>query len=376
MSDSSDEEKTEEPTEQRLRKAREEGQVARSRELTTFMLLVAGVGGLWLISDSLFHSVLEIGRASFAFDPVVADDPRQMLTHAVAQAYAMARGIAPFFLLLLVVAVITPNLLGGWLLSGKSLKPDLGRFNVAKGLGRLFSSNAMAEFAKTVAKSLVVGIVAALFISLAMGELLGLAFENPFTGVVHALRLILMCVTVMVAGFIVVVAIDVPFQIWSHHKKLRMSPKDIKDEHKEAEGDPQVKARIRQTQQRMARQRMMAEIPDADVVITNPTHYAAVLKYDNSAMGAPVLVAKGAGEVAARIREIAAEHSLPQLSAPPLARSLYRFADLDREIPAPLYSAVAEVLAWVYRIRTADRTGAPRPKTPNKFDIPVEMAAD
>ncbi|KEZ78041.1 flagellar biosynthesis protein FlhB [Salinisphaera hydrothermalis] len=374
MAEDSDEEKTEDPTPQRLEKAREEGQVARSRELTTFLMLVTAIAGLWMTSGWFVDAVLTVGRTGFGFGPGVADDPSRMMSHIVGQLFTIARGIAPLLGLLVIMALVAPNLLGGLVISSKSLKVDFNRLNPIKGLGRVFSANAAAELGKAVAKSVLIGSVAAGFIYAHLGEMIGLAGQDPATAIVHALRLVIFCCALMVLAFVVVVAIDVPFQIWSHHKKLRMSLKDIKDEHKENEGDPQIKARIREQQQRMARSRMMAAVPDADVVVTNPSHYAVALAYDGERMGAPRVVAKGADEVAARIRELAAEHRIPRLAAPPLARALYRHADLDAEIPAALYTAVAEVLAWVYQLDRARRDGGPAPDTPRDIEIPPELA--
>ncbi|MGB7757282.1 MAG: flagellar biosynthesis protein FlhB [Salinisphaera sp.] len=374
MAEDSDEEKTEDPTPQRLEKAREEGQVARSRELTTFLLLATGIAGLWLTSGWFVDAVLTVGRTGFAFGPGVAHEQARMMSQVVGQLFTIARGIAPLMGVLVVMALVAPNLLGGWMISAKSIKLDINRLNAIKGLGRVFSSNAAAELAKAIAKSVLIGSVAAGFIYAHLGELLSLAGEDPATAIVHALRLVFFCCALMVLVFVLVVAIDVPFQVWSHHKKLRMSLKEIKDEHKENEGDPQIKARIRDQQQRMARSRMMAAVPEADVVVTNPSHYAVALSYDGEQMGAPRVVAKGADEVAARIRDLALEHHIPRLAAPPLARALYRHADLNTEIPAALYTAVAEVLAWVYQLDRARREGGPVPETPRDIDVPPELA--
>lgn len=374
MAEDSDEEKTEEPTQQRLEKAREEGQVPRSRELSTFLLLATGVAGLWGTSGWFVDAVLTIGRASFDFAPGVAHDNARMMSQVVAQLFTIAGGIAPLLGALLVIALVAPTLLGGWLFSAKSIKLDVQRLDPVKGLGRVFSANAGAELVKAIAKSVLIGTVAAGFVYTHLDEILSLAGQHSHQAVIHALRLVFFCSALMILAFVVVVAIDVPFQIWNHHKKLRMSLKEIKDEHKENEGDPQIKARIRDQQQRMARGRMMNAVPDADVIVTNPSHYAVALAYEGDQMSAPKVVAKGADEVAARIRELAAEHDVPRLAAPPLARALYRHADLDAEIPAALYTAVAEVLAWVYQLDRARREGGPAPSMPRDIEIPSELA--
>lgn len=373
MAEGSDEEKTEDPTPQRLEKAREEGQVPRSRELSTLLLLATGLGGLWMLKGWTGGVLLEVVRSCMDFPVGVGFDTDRMMRFLLHQMLSATAGLAPLLAALVVVALVAPTLLGGWLFSAKSIKVDPSRLNVFKGLKRLLSSQSLAELVKALAKSVLVGAVAVWFIYGHLGELMALG-KGPIEGaIVHALRLVAACCALMVLAFIVVVLIDVPYQLWSHHKKLRMSLDEIKKEHKENEGDPQLKARIRSQQQEMARKRMMSEIPTADVVITNPTHFAVVLAYRDEEMRAPHVVAKGADHVAARIRELAVEHNVPQLAAPPLARALYRHADLDAEIPAALYGAVAEVLAWVYQLDRNRREGEAPPSAPDHIDVPPAL---
>lgn len=374
VAEDNDEDKSEEPTPQRLQKAREEGQVVRSRELTTFLLLTAGLGSLWLTARWFVSALLKVGATGFGFAPDLAWDKARMMAHMGQQMLTVAKGVAPLFGVLVVISLLAPNLLGGWLLSGKSIKFDVDRLNFFKGLGRMFSANAAAELGKAIAKSLLVGVVAVLFLRSHLTEFLDLAGGQAQQAIGHGLRLVFYCAALMVLAFVVVVAIDVPFQVWNHHKKLRMSRQDVKDELKEQEGDPQIKARIRSQQQQVARQRMMAAVPGADVVVTNPAHYAVALAYDESRMRAPQVVAKGVNEVAERIRELALAHEVPLLAAPPLARSLYRHAELGAEIPAALYTAVAEVLAWAWQLEQARRSGTPWPDAPHALPVPPELA--
>lgn len=373
MADDSDADKTEEPSAQRLEKAREEGQIARSRELSTFVLLATALGGLWLSGQWLTTRLVDIGRAGFVFDAATAHDGARLMSHVAGQFQSLALGLGPLFGLLVIAALVAPTLLGGWLFSGKSIKFDLQRLNLVKGLGRVFSTQAAVELGKAVAKSVLVGAVAVGFITAHIGELLDLAGEDSRQAVVHGLRLVFACCALMVLAFVIVVAIDVPFQIWHHRKKLRMTRQALRDEHKESEGDPQIKARIREQRQRLARRRMMAAVPQADVVVTNPSHYAVALAYRAERMGAPRVVAKGADEIAARIRERAAAHHVPLLAAPPLARALYRHADLEAEIPAALYTAVAEVLAWVFELDRARSQGERAPTPPANIEIPEAL---
>lgn len=370
---SSDEEKTEEPTPRRLEKAREEGQVARSRELSTFMMLIAGVAGLWSMGTLLYGQLGLMMEQALLFDRGIAFDSARMLAHLWLLGSNILVALVPLFVLLTVVALVAPALLGGWLISAKSLQPKMSKLNPLKGLKRMFSSQALAELAKAISKSVLTGSVAIAFLWLKRGEFMALMDQPLQQALYSAMQLAAMCCGLIVLSLVVVILIDVPYQIWNHNKQLRMTKDEIKKEHKESEGDPQVKGRIRQQQQAMARGRMMSKVPQADVIVTNPTHYAVALSYRDNEMAAPRVVAKGADAVAARIRELGEEHGIPRLEAPPLARALYRHVDLDREIPAALYTAVAEVLAWAFRLRQVRREGGDMPETPRDLPVPDEL---
>ncbi|SFH44268.1 flagellar biosynthesis protein FlhB [Modicisalibacter xianhensis] len=371
--ETSQEDKTEEPTPRRIEKAREEGQVARSRELATFMMLMAGVASLWAMGSLLYDQLGLMMEQTFLFERSIAFDSALMLANFWALGTHTLIALVPLFLLLTVVALIAPALLGGWLISGKSLKPQFSKLNPLKGLKRMFSTQALAELFKAIAKSLLTGSVAIGFLWSRRGEFLALMDQPLEIALFHALKLAALCCGLIVLSLIVVILIDVPYQLWSHNKKLRMTKDEIKKEHKESEGDPHVKGRIRQQQQAMARGRMMSKVPEADVIVTNPTHYAVALSYRDGEMGAPRVVAKGVDAVAARIRELGDEHNVPRLEAPPLARALYRHVDLDREIPADLYTAVAEVLAWAFRLKQVRREGGDMPDTPRNLPVPAEL---
>ncbi|TDB01964.1 flagellar biosynthesis protein FlhB [Halomonas marinisediminis] len=369
---SSDQEKTEPATPRRLEKAREEGQVARSRELTTFMLLLAGVGGLWGMGSMLYDQLGLVMEQAFLFERREALEVMPMLTLALALGERTLLALLPLFLLLTVVALVAPALLGGWLISAKSLQPQLSKLNPFKGLKRMFGVQALVELAKAIAKSVLVGSVAVAFLWARRDDFLALMDQPIQQALASALTMSAQAGGLVVLTLLVVILIDVPFQLWNHAKKLRMSKEEVKREHKETEGDPHVKARIRSQQQAMARGRMMSQVPEADVIVTNPTHFAVALRYDGARMGAPCVVAKGRNDVALRIREIASEHQVPQLEAPPLARALYQHVDLEQEVPATLYTAVAEVMAWAYSLRARD--GSTPLDTP--YDLPVPEALD
>lgn len=371
--DSQDQDKTEAATPRRLEKAREEGQVVRSRELVTVMLLGAGLAGLWALGPALFAHLGLVMEQSLLFDRQRVFDSTVMVSSAAGIGAHSLFALLPLFALLAAVALIAPNVLGGLLISAKSLKPQFSRLNPVKGLKRQFSAQTLAELAKAIAKSILVGTVLAVFLHSKRGEFLALMDLGSERAMASALKLAAQACGLMAFSLIVVVAIDAPYQLWSHAKKLRMSKDEVRREFKESEGDPQLKARIRQQQQAMARNRMMSRVPEADVIITNPTHYAVALRYDDKQMGAPRVVAKGVEAVAARIRAVGEEHGIPRLEAPPLARALYRHVDLEREIPAGLYGAVAEVLAWAMQLRRAHEFGNPPPAAPQQIAIPEEL---
>ncbi|MGS2742065.1 flagellar biosynthesis protein FlhB [Halomonas sp. LS-001] len=369
----SDDEKTEEATPRREEKAREEGQVPRSRELTTFLMLLGGVIGLWSMGKMLYDQLGLVMEQAFGFERREAMETMPMLVNTLDIGERTLYAILPLFLLLTIVAMVAPALLGGWLISAKSMQPKLSKLNPFKGLKRMFSSQALIELFKALAKSVLIGGVSAAFLYLNIGKFLALMDQSIQQALANMLTMAAQAAGLMVLTLIVVILIDVPFQLYSHAKKLRMSKEEVKREHKESEGDPQVKARIRQQQQSMARGRMMSKVPDADVIITNPTHYAIALEYQEGSMGAPRVVAKGADAVAARIREIADEAGIPRLEAAPLARALYHHVDLDAEVPAQLYTAVAEVMAWAYRLKNIADQGGDVPPTPDNLPVPPDM---
>lgn len=370
----SDQEKTEEPTPRRLQKAREEGQVARSRELTTFVLLLGGLFALWSLSGFLFQEVGTVMEQAFLFERRQAFETTTMLTRVFELAQTALFALIPLFTIMVVLALVAPALLGGWVISAKSLQPKLEKLNPAKGLKRIFGTQALAELGKGVAKATLVGGVLVVFLLTKRGEYLGLMDQPVQEALTGALNLAALAAGIMVLTLIVVVLIDVPYQLFSHTKKLKMTKDEIKREHKEQEGDPHLKAKIRSQQQAMSRNRMMSKVPEADVIVTNPTHYAVALKYDEGKMGAPRVVAKGGDVIAQKIRELGEEHNIPRLEAATLARALYYNVELDREIPAQLYTAVAEVLAWAFQIKRFRKEGGDVPPKPANLPVPENMS--
>lgn len=370
MADDSDLEKTEAPTPQKEEKAREEGQIPRSRELTSVLMMVAGLAILWTGGDAMAGRLARIVSQSLNFDYATIGDDTQMLRHVGSLLRQAASALIPIMLGAVLVALSAPLLLGGVLFSTKSLKVDFKKLDPISGLKRLFSAQSLAELFKAILKSVMVGIISTLFLIHNWPKILHLISESPIAALGDALELAVMCGFLIIMGLIPMVAFDVFWQVWSHIKKLRMSKQEIRDEHKQSEGDPHVKGRIRQQQRAIAQRRMMADVPKADVIVTNPTHYAVALRYDEKKMNAPKVLAKGAGEIALRIRELGAEHRVPILEAPPLARALFRHSEVGEHIPAALYAAVAEVLAWVYQLKRWKREGGLIPRKPKHLPVP------
>ncbi|VWD41675.1 flagellar biosynthesis protein FlhB [Burkholderia lata] len=373
MADESDLDKTEAATPRRREKAREEGQVARSRELASFALLAAGFYGAWLLAGPSGGHLQAMLRGAFTFDRATAFDTNRMLSAAGSASLEGFAALLPILALTGVAALLAPMALGGWLISSKTFELKFDRLNPISGLGRIFSIQGPIQLGMSLAKTLVVGGIGGIAIWRSKDELLGLATQPLGVALPDALQLVAVCCGTTVAGMLVVAALDVPYQIWQYNKKLRMTKEEVKREHRENEGDPHVKGRIRQQQRAIARRRMMAAVPKADVVVTNPTHFAVALQYTDGEMRAPKVVAKGVNLVAARIRELAAEHNVPLLEAPPLARALYHNVELEREIPGSLYSVVAEVLAWVYQLKRFRSEGGAFPAMPVDLEVPAEL---
>lgn len=370
MAEESDLEKSEQPSPRRIEQAREEGQVPQSRELSTFLVLVIGVLSLWALGGWMSDRVLGILRHGFSFERAVAFDTRLMLKDFGDLFTQAIITMLPLFGILILAAIAAPILLGGFVFSPKALGMKLSRMNPIAGLGRMFSVHGLVELVKSVLKAGIVGGMGA-FVYLREQEhvfsFMSMALDRA---IIEFFDTLVWSALLIVLGLAVIAMIDVPFQLFEYYKKLRMTKEEVKREFKEQEGDPQLKARIRRVQMEMARRRMMSEVPKADVVVTNPTHFSVALKYDSARMGAPVVVAKGRGELALKIREIAREHKVPLLEAPPLARALYAHCELEATVPASLYRAVAEVMAYVYQLNHWLSHGGTAPTTPEGLAVP------
>ena len=352
MAESEDgQERTQEPTPKRLQEAKEKGQVPRSKELGSALALMAAatafltMGGYFMdgLTDEVSYS-LDIERAHVF-------DESMMLLRFKEVIFETLWLLAPFFGLMMGIGVLSAIALGGWSFSTQAIAFKPEKLDPVKGIGRIFGFRGLMEAAKAIAKFGLVTVGLVLFLQANAHAFLGLGAEPAEQSLAHMGNLVAWAFLVLSLIMLILVAVDVPFQLWDHQRQLKMTQQEVKEEHKQTEGSPEVKGKQRQIQQEMAQRRMMEEVPEADVVVTNPSHYSVALRYDQEAMDAPVVVAKGAGEIAMQIRRIAREHQVPILETPPLARALYHSTELDDRIPAGLYRAVAQVLAYVYHLR-------------------------
>lgn len=372
--DNNQEDKQLDPSEQRLQKAREEGQVARSRELASFLLMggtavyfLIAAPTMWAEARQLMGNGLTLSSADLVTPQLMGE----RLSRLTMQGFMVA---GPLVVILMALGAAASLALGGWNFTWKPVMPQLNRIDPMAGFGRIFSKQGFAEMGKLI---FIVAILMAVGAWLlwndreAAAQLAGMPVQSA---VGELGRLLMFAFAVLVGVLAVAALVDVPLQLWRHHSQLKMTLVEAKQEAKESEGDPHLKAKIRQQQRAVAQRRMMQNIPTADVIVTNPTHYAVALRYDESGAGAPRVVAKGVDLIALRIREIAAEHRVPVLEAPPLARALYKHAELEQEVPVALYKAVAQVLAYVFQLKRYNEQTGPSvmapPRLPDELDIP------
>jgi len=364
MADSEQSDRTEPATQKRLDEARRNGQIPRSRDLTAAaVMLTAGIG-LQVLGPALGNRLASLMRAGLAIPREKALDASQLLATLGDASYNGLLAIAPILLLTMVAAVGAPLALGGWAFSPSVLAPKFERLDPAAGIGRMFSTRSWVELGKALGKFAVVGGAGAIVFVVDFKELLGLGSQPVGPAIGHAVEISGHALVSLTAALIFIAAIDVPFQLWQHHKDLRMTREEIKQEARESDGSPEVKGQIRRLQRERSQRRMMLDVPKADVIVVNPTHYAVALRYDDKRMRAPVVVAKGVDFMAARIREVAAAHNVPVFEAPPLARALHRTVEIGDEIPANLYVAVAQVLTYIFQLRAARRDRQALPVVP------------
>ena len=346
-----DSQKTEEPTPKRLEDARRKGQVASSREVNHWFMILAGAVSFMALAPGMSNGIVR-AISRFVTEPDLIITGRDGIGAALKGMLGeVLLAVLPVIMLLVIAAILAGVVQSGLVFSGERIKPELSKISIAKGAKRLFSLKSVAEFVKSVLKLIVVGgVVTLLFIPI-FDDLASIT-TMPITAIMTLLQSLAVRLFIGVLAVMSVIAvIDFIYQRFEHMKSMRMSRQEIKDELKQTEGDPQVRARLRQIRTERARRRMMAAVPEADVVITNPTHFAVALKYDPQEMSAPRLVAKGADAIAERIREVARDHDVPLVENPPLARALFASVDLEQEIPAEHYKAVAEIISYVFQLK-------------------------
>jgi flagellar biosynthetic protein FlhB len=373
MSDESDAEKTEPASQKKIDDARKEGDVPRSRELATFTVLMTSGIGLWVFGSKLVRELSAVLVSGLSLDREQIYNSDVLINRVTTDIGSILLACLPLALAIMAVALASPLLIGGWLFSSKSFMPNFGKLDPIKGIGNMFSKNALVELFKAIGKTLVVGVVAWFVVMSEKEAVIGLAVEPLLAGSVHLGDLVATAFLYMVGGLGLIAAIDGPYQMWHYADKLKMTRQEMIQESKESDGNPEMKGRIRQMQREMSKRRMMADVPTADVVVTNPTHYAVALKYTDGQGGAPRVVAKGSDEMAVKIRELAKENKVALLEAPALARALHKHTEIGDEIPEALYSAVAEVLAYVFQLRTYKTSGGTYPDRPTKLAVPAEL---
>ena len=358
-------ERTEEPSQRRLQEARERGQIPRSRELTNFATMIGGSAALVAIGGSLTARLSQMMRKSLSIDASTLRNTDSMAASLGDAGVSAVLALLPVFGALVALVLLASVLLGGWNFSPRAMTPDFSRLSPMAGLQRLFGLRGLTELGKALLKCLVVGGVCAGIVSWIFGDVLSLARMAPRAAVGRGAGLLSWAFVWLCASLALVAMVDVPLQLFQFKRALRMTRQELRDESKEMDGRPETKQRIRQMQQTLARRRMMHKVPTADVVIVNPTHFAVALKYDPMKMRAPRVLAKGVDMVAQNIRRIAEEHRVPLFESPKLARALYRSTDLNKEIPAGLHVAVAQVLSYIFRLRTLNPTAAARMARPD-----------
>lgn len=368
----SGQERTEQPTEKRKNDARKKGQIPRSKELNTMLSLLFGAFGLVIMGGPMSAEFISLFQSALVFDREVAFDSEMIAVRLVDLIISSLVILAPFFAVMIVGAVVGPIFMGGWLFSPSSMAFKLEKLNPGKGLKRVFSSKGLLELLKALFKFIILAVCTAILFSVFIDQILGLGSLIPSKAFVESVTILRWSLVVLSFTLIFIVVLDVPFVLWDHNKQLKMTLREVKDELKESDGRPEVKGRIRMLQREMSQRRMMEALPSADVVITNPTHYAVALKYAGAAGQAPMVLAKGCDLIALRIRSVAVENEIAIFEAPPLARALYSSTEIGEEIPEKLFLAVAKVLAYIYQLRKADFGEYVKP--PGDISVPEEYS--
>jgi len=369
-------EKSEEASGKRTSDARKKGQVPRSRELNTFMMMVVSAAALWYLGEGIVHKLLAMMKADLTIERARIFDTKAMTALFMSDIVAALWMLAPFMATLAVVAIGSSVSLGGFNFSLEALQPKFSKLNPLSGIKRLFGMQGLMELVKALLKVSLLGAVAVWLLWRNADHLMLLTQQGLEAALANTGRQLLLFFLAISATLVIIAALDAPFQWWNNRQQLRMTKQEVKEENKQSEGNPEIKARVRAAQRELAMRRMMAAVPKADVVITNPTHYAVALRYDQERMGAPIVVAKGADLIAAKIRSVAQENSVPLLTSPALARAIFYNTELDQPIPQGLYVAVAKILAYIFQLRAKPGTVFSSPIEFEDVPIPDDLRRD
>ena len=357
-------EKTEQATPKRREEARKKGQVPRSVELSTALVCISAAAAIYALGSMAAGGIADVMADSFRIPAAEAMSTDMMWRRFTEAGSRSLMFIVPILIATFAAALAAPLAIGGWNFSGQALVPQFSRLSPLKGFARIFSVRGLVELVKGLTKVSVVGIIGIVLLKALAPQLMGLSAEPVGAAIGHSASLAAYSLLILCIGLAIIAAVDVPFQLFQYSKDLKMTRQEVRDEYKESEGSPETRGRIREAQRALSRGRMLQEVPKADVVVTNPTHFAVALRYDEKKMRAPIVVAKGTELLALKIREIATEHGVPIVEAPPLARALHKSVELNREVPAALYITVAQVLTYVYQLRTARERGVAPPPAP------------
>lgn len=370
--DDQGQEKTEQPSPKRLKEAREKGQVVRSKDFNAALILLMSGGSLLFFSSYLYEQLAGIMRKAFSFNSIELKSMWIQLTTLANLFHKGLFAVLPLLGAIFILSLVAPLFIGGWVFSSESIQPQFSRLNPLKGVKRIFSLKGVVEMVKSLLKFLLVATTALMIWQWQLPTMIKLASAPVEVAISTGLEQVVLAFLFISASLILIVVLDVPFQWYEHQKQLKMTRQEMKDEYKETEGKPEVKSYIRRAQQEIARRRMMAEVPKADVVLTNPTHYAVALKYQQKGNKAPVLIAKGKDLIALQINQVALAHKVPLLTLPPLTRAIYFSTKLDSEIPRGLYVAVAQVLAYIFHLKNKDYYER-QPRVLRDLPIPADL---
>ena len=374
MAESDSGEKTEEPTSKKLADARGKGQIARSKELGTMFVLVGSAAAIMLVGGFLVDAMSTMMKRLFSIQRSEAMDVNALFSLISDAVSLVVEPMAWIFVIIAVAAFIGNTMLGGINFSWEAMTPKWSKLSPIAGFKRMFGVQAYVELLKSLLKFFVVFIVAYLLLNGLFDQILGLSRESLPINFSHAAQLLLGMFMTLTVSLVIIALIDAPYQLWNHNRQLKMTKQEVKDEMKNSEGSPEIKGRIRRTQYEMSQRRMMADVPNADVIITNPSHYSVALQYDVKVGGAPVILAKGIDEMAIHIRTIAKEHGIEIVQSPALARSIYYTAEVGEDIPEELFAAVAQVLAFIFQLNEHRKGRAKRPiPLAKKLPIPEDF---